>query len=61
MAYFKVCCYCGDHLDPGEKCECRNKKIYIRQCRKTYRKPQGFVFVTRLDGRVELVKENANE
>lgn len=21
--YFKVCEWCGAHLDPGEKCDCR--------------------------------------
>lgn len=20
--YYKVCPFCGDHLDPGERCEC---------------------------------------
>lgn len=23
MAYYKVCSFCGAHLDPGEKCDCR--------------------------------------
>lgn len=21
--YYRVCPYCGAHLDPGEKCDCR--------------------------------------
>lgn len=24
--YGYICPYCGDHLDPGERCECRNEK-----------------------------------
>lgn len=24
--YFRTCPYCGDDLDPGERCECRNEK-----------------------------------
>lgn len=23
MSYFRTCPYCGVHLDPGEKCDCR--------------------------------------
>ena len=29
MAYFNICNHCGDHLDPGERCDCvleREKK-----------------------------------
>lgn len=26
MAYYNVCARCGSNLDPGEKCECANKK-----------------------------------
>ena len=26
MAYFKTCPHCGAHLDPGEKCDCRDKR-----------------------------------
>lgn len=22
MSYYKTCPYCGDHLDPGERCGC---------------------------------------
>lgn len=22
VSYYTVCVYCGDNLDPGEKCEC---------------------------------------
>lgn len=25
MAYYNTCIYCGANLDPGEKCNCRNK------------------------------------
>lgn len=24
--YFKVCEWCGAHLDPGEKCDCEKEK-----------------------------------
>lgn len=24
--YFKTCIHCGAHLDPGESCDCRDKK-----------------------------------
>lgn len=26
MSYFRVCEYYGDNLDPGEKCDCRERK-----------------------------------
>lgn len=26
MSYFRVCEYCGDNLDPGEKCCCREQE-----------------------------------
>lgn len=54
---YKTCPYCGDNLDPEEKCECGGKKPYIRQSKRIYKRPQGFVFITRLDGSIELVKE----
>ena len=25
--YGYICPYCGDHLDPGEKCECRDEHV----------------------------------
>lgn len=25
MSYFKTCPRCGAHLDPGERCSCRNE------------------------------------
>lgn len=25
MSYYRVCEYCGDLLDPGERCECRKE------------------------------------
>lgn len=24
--YYRECPYCGDHLDPGEQCNCREEK-----------------------------------
>lgn len=29
MSYFKVCPYCGSHLDPGEKCDCGQKEAAV--------------------------------
>ena len=26
MAYFKTCEYCGDNLDPGERCDCNKRE-----------------------------------
>lgn len=26
MAYFRECPECGAHLDPGEKCDCKEEK-----------------------------------
>lgn len=27
MMFYKTCRFCGAHLDPGERCECRNEEI----------------------------------
>ena len=24
MSYYRECPYCGAHLDPGERCDCRD-------------------------------------
>ena len=30
--YFRECPYCGCHLDPGEKCDCREEsERYVRR------------------------------
>lgn len=26
MAYYRVCSFCGAHLDPGERCDCQAVK-----------------------------------
>ena len=26
MAYYRTCPHCGSNLDPGERCECQEKK-----------------------------------
>lgn len=26
MTYFKTCRWCGGHIDPGEKCDCRQEE-----------------------------------
>lgn len=61
MAYFKTCPYCDANLDPGEKCECNGKRPYIRQSKKTYRRPAGYVFITCLDGQIKLIREGKYE
>lgn len=30
MAYYNICPRCGAHLDPGEKCDCKEKEYMIR-------------------------------
>lgn len=54
MAFYKICPYCGDNLDPGEKCDCGKKARYKRQCKQSYYKPSGFVWIVKLDGTVVL-------
>lgn len=30
--YFTVCPYCGAHLDPGERCDCKESRaIYAKE------------------------------
>lgn len=31
MMFYKTCRFCGAHLDPGERCECRNEEITKKQ------------------------------
>ena len=26
MSYYKTCPHCGAHLDPGERCDCKDEK-----------------------------------
>lgn len=26
MTYYRTCPHCGAHLDPGERCDCQDKK-----------------------------------
>lgn len=26
MPYYNTCPYCGAHLDPGERCDCRDRQ-----------------------------------
>lgn len=30
MSYFRTCEYCGDNLDPGERCKCREEKEPVK-------------------------------
>lgn len=29
MSYYRVCEFCGDLLDPGERCECRKEEEMV--------------------------------
>lgn len=31
MMFYQTCRFCGAHLDPGERCECRNEEIVKKQ------------------------------
>lgn len=31
MAYYSVCPNCGNHLDPGEKCDCMEEKAQTKE------------------------------
>lgn len=31
MAYFRICPECGAHLDPDEKCDCRDQRKRTEQ------------------------------
>lgn len=31
MTYYKICPSCGGHLDPGERCECENEKVKMKE------------------------------
>ncbi len=31
MPYYNICPYCGSHLDPGERCDCQDKREPERQ------------------------------
>ena len=46
MSYFHTCPHCGANLDPGEACDCREKKAAqgaanTRDCRDKERAAQG--------------------
>lgn len=30
MAKFKICEFCGAHLDYNEKCDCQNQSVIVR-------------------------------
>ena len=30
MSYFRTCEHCGGNLDPGEKCDCRERKNQVQ-------------------------------
>lgn len=39
MAYFRVCRFCGAHLDPGEDCDCRKAAAAAEQTKEAERDP----------------------
>lgn len=40
MPYYNTCPYCGDHLDPGERCSCREKNQESEQQEATDKKEE---------------------
>lgn len=48
MAYYRHCSYCGDRLDPGERCECREES---EQKRKFWEKQLN---ISKKDGQVSF-------
>ncbi len=36
MSYFDICPECGAHLDPGEKCDCKEKGKEVEHYYKNY-------------------------
>ena len=51
MAYFKTCEYCGDNLDPGERCDCNRKEpqtpTKVKRARYQYiTKPLNLQYIT---------------
>ena len=53
MMFYKTCRFCGAHLDPGERCECRNEEI---------NKKQRFMslFESGKDGQIQIKMEDEN-
>ncbi len=51
MAYYHICPKCGAHLDPGEKCDCREKEEKFRKQEEEIRK----VIRTERSGQMVLV------
>ena len=35
--YYKICEYCGAHLDPGERCDCRDITASYRHIKETHK------------------------
>lgn len=45
--YFKTCQYCGAHLDPGERCTCREENRHRNMFQ---RKRENYEITERLGG-----------
>lgn len=61
MSYYRTCLYCGAHLDPGERCDCRdNEKTAPRatntQSGKREQDLQGLVSATSVQETGRFVK-----
>ena len=47
--YGYICPDCGAHLDPGEKCDCQEKKVAIEK-----KETKPIVFVIGKDGQLKI-------
>lgn len=62
MAYYKTCPFCGNNLDPGERCECRDVKPVKPKKEYHYISPRiftkGLTFETQIDGTIVVKAGN---
>lgn len=69
MMYY-TCQYCGDNLDPGEKCECQKAAVPTRHWIRSHGQYKyitrqynlsKLTFITKLDGKVEIYERIKNK
>lgn len=53
MAYYSVCPYCGNNLDPGEKCDCKEREEEVREYKKEIKK----IILTEKSGQMAMFLE----